>query len=120
MPGASASEPDTITGTITHDNETGTASGQNQGQGESTHEILVEWYNSSLLNGTISGLSESEIASQLDSGDAGLGAYMLNIGVDVQEGGGIACNHNDEGEEVSYVVEVLILEYTINAVNNSE
>ena len=119
-PGASASEPDTITGTITHDNETGTASGQNQGQGESTHEILVEWYNSSLLNGTISGLSESEIASQLDSGDAGLGAYMLNIGVDVQEGGGIACNHNDEGEEVSYVVEVLILEYTINAVNNSE
>ena len=119
-PGASASEPDTITGTITHDNETGTASGQNQGQGESTHEILVEWYNSSLLNGTISGLSESEIASQLDSGDAGLGAYMLNIGVDVQEGGGFACNHNDEGEEVSYVVEVLILEYTINAVNNSE
>lgn len=119
-PGASASEPDTITGTITHDNETGTASGQNQGQGESTHEILVEWYNSSLLNGTISGLSESEIAAQLDSGDAGLGAYMLNIGVDVQEGGGIACNHNDEGEEVSYVVEVLILEYTINAVNNSE
>ena len=120
VPGASASEPDTITGTITHDNETGTASGQNQGQGESTHEILVEWYNSSLLNGTISGLSESEIASQLDSGDAGLGAYMLNIGVDVQEGGGFACNHNDEGEEVSYVVEVLILEYTINAVNNSE
>ena len=119
-PGASASEPDTITGTITHDNETGTASGQNQGQGESTHEILVEWYNSSLLNGTISGLSESEIAAQLDSGDAGLGAYMLNIGVDVQEGGGFACNHNDEGEEVSYVVEVLILEYTINAVNNSE
>ena len=48
-PGASASEPDTITGTITHDNETGTASGQNQEQGESTHEILVEWYNSSLL-----------------------------------------------------------------------
>ncbi len=120
VPGASASEPDTITGTITHDNETGTASGQNQGQGESTHQILVEWYNSSLLNGTISGLSESEIASQLDSGDAGLGAYMLNIGVDVQEGGGIACNHNDEGEEVSYVVEVLILEYTIKAVNNSE
>ena len=119
-PGASASEPDTITGTITHDNETGTASGQNQEQGESTHEILVEWYNSSLLNGTISGLSESEISEQLDSGDAGLGAYMLNIGVDVQEGGGLACNHDDEGEEVSYVVEVLILEYTINAVDNSE
>ena len=119
-PGASASEPDTITGTITHDNETGTASGQNQEQGESTHEILVEWYNSSLLNGTISGLSESEISEQLDSGDAGLGAYMLNIGVDVQEGGGLACNHDDDGEEVSYVVEVLILEYTINAVDNSE
>ncbi|MFL2978930.1 MAG: sodium/proline symporter [Candidatus Thalassarchaeaceae archaeon] len=120
VPGASASDPDTITGTITHDNENGTASGQNQGQGESSHEILVEWYNSSLLNGTVSGLSESEIAAQLDAGEAGLGAYMLDLSVDVQEGGGIGCNHNDEGEEVSYVVELLVLDYTINTVNNSE
>ena len=120
VPGASAPDPDTITGTITHDNETGTASGQNQGQGEASHEVLVEWYNSSLLNGTISGLSESEIAAQLDAGDAGLGAYMLSLNVEVQEGGGLACNHNDEGEEVSYVVEVLVLDYTINPVNDSE
>ena len=119
-PGASASDPDTITGTITHDNETGTASGQNQGQGEASHEVLVEWYNSSLLNGTISGLSESEIASQLDAGETGLAAYMLSLNVEVQEGGGPACNHNDEGEEVSYVVETLVLDYTINAVNDSE
>ena len=93
---------------------------QNLGQGESSHEILVEWYNSSLLNGTVSGLSESEIAAQLDAGEAGLGAYMLDLSVDVQEGGGIGCNHNDEGEEVSYVVELLVLDYTINTVNNSE
>jgi len=120
VPGASASDPDTITGTITHNNETGTASGQNQGQGESSHEILVEWYNSSLLNGTISGLSESEITNQLDSGDEGLGAYILDINVAVQEGGGIGCNHNDEGEEVSYIVEILVLDYTINTVINLE
>ncbi len=118
VPGASASDPDTITGTITHNNETGTASGQNQGQGESSHEVLVEWYNSSLLNGTISGLSESEITNQLDSGDEGLGAYILDINVAVQEGGGIGCNHNDEGEEVSYIVEILVLDYTINTVIN--
>jgi len=120
VPGASASDPDTITGTITHNNETGTASGQNQGQGESSHEVLVEWYNSSLLNGTISGLSESEITNQLDSGDEGLGAYILDINVAVQEGGGIGCNHNDEGEEVSYIVEILVLDYTINTVINLE
>ena len=118
VPGASASDPDTITGTITHNNETGTASGQNQGQGESSHEVLVEWYNSSLLNGTISGLSESEITNQLDSGDEGLGAYILDINVAVQEGGGLGCNHNDEGEEVSYIVEILVLDYTINTVIN--
>ncbi len=118
VPGASASDPDTITGTITHNNETGTASGQNQGQGESSHEVLVEWYNSSLLNGTISGLSESEITNQLDSGDEGLGAYILDINVAVQEGGGFGCNHNDEGEEVSYIVEILVLDYTINTVIN--
>ena len=34
---------------------------------------------SSLLNGTISGLSEGDIASQLDAGEIGLGAYMLNL-----------------------------------------
>lgn len=45
---------------------------------------------------------------------------MLDLSVDVQEGGGIGCNHNDEGEEVSYVVELLVLDYTINTVNNSE
>ena len=119
-PGASAPDPDTITGTITHGNETGTASGQNKGQGVASHEVLVEWYNSSLLNGTVSGLSESEIDSQLDAGETGLGSYMLNLSVEVQECGGIGCNHNDEGEEVSYVVEVLVLDYTINAVNISE
>ncbi len=119
-PGASAPDPDTITGTIAHGNKTGTASGQNQAQGESSHEVLVEWYNSSLLNGTISGLSEGDIASQLDAGEIGLGAYMLNLSVEVQEGGGIGCNHNDEGEEISYTVEVLVLDYTINPVNQSE
>ena len=80
----------------------------------------MEWYNSSLLNGTISGLSESEITNQLDSGDEGLGAYIRDINVAVQEGGGIGCNHNDEGEEVSYIVEILVLDYTINTVINLE
>ncbi|HII48304.1 MAG TPA: hypothetical protein HA330_00315, partial [Candidatus Thalassarchaeaceae archaeon] len=47
------------------------------------------------------------------------GAYMLNLNVDVREGGGFACNHNDEGEEISYIVEILVLDYTINVVNNS-
>ena len=45
---------------------------------------------------------------------------MLNLSVEVQEGGGIGCNHNDEGEEISYTVEVLVLDYTINPVNQSE
>ena len=79
-PGASQPDPDTITGTITHGDFNGTESGENQGQGSSSHEVLVEWYNSSLyLSGNASGMSESEIESELDAMGEGLGAYTLSL-----------------------------------------
>ncbi len=45
------------------------------------HEVVVEWFNSSMVGATVSGLSESEIVSQIDSMGAGLGAYSAEIGV---------------------------------------
>ena len=116
-PGASQPDPDTITGTITHGDFNGTESGENQGQGSSSHEVRVEWYNSSLyLSGNASGMSESEIESELDAMGEGLGAYTLEINVEAESGNAPACNHTDNGEEVEYLVEVVLLDYVITPV----
>ena len=64
--------------------------------------------------GVVSGLSESEIVDQIDAMGAGLGPYNASVSVDAEVGGGIAlCNHNDDGEDVSYVVELIVFDYTI-------
>lgn len=113
-PGASQPDPDTITGTITHDNFNGTESGENQGQGSSSHEIVVEWYNSSLyFSGNASEMSEAEIKDELDAMGAGLGSYFLEINVEAESGNAVGCNHTDNGEEVEYLVEVILLDYEI-------
>ena len=116
VPGASQPDPDTITGTITHGDFNGTGSGQNQGQGSSSHEVLVEWYNSSLyLSGNASGMSESQIINELDSMGAGLGTYYLEINVEAESEDAFQCNHTDNGEEVEYLVEVVLLDYEITS-----
>jgi hypothetical protein len=107
-------EEDNITGSITHGAFNGTESGENSDQGSNSHEILVEWYNSSLyLSGNASGMSESQIKNELDSMGEGLGAYTLEIEVNAESGGSPGCNHTDNGEEVEYLVEVVLLEYEI-------
>ena len=116
-PGASQPDPDTITGTITHDEFNGTESGQNQGQGSSSHEILVEWYNSTLFfSGNATNMSKSEIISELDSNGAGLGPYFLEITVEAESGNAPGCNHTDNGEEVEYFVEIILLNYEITSI----
>jgi hypothetical protein len=110
----SQSQSDTIYGTITHGDYNGTGSGENQNQGSSSHEILVEWYNSSLyLSGNASGMSESQIINELDSMGKGLGAYLLEINVEAESGGRPGCSHTDNGEEVEYLLEVMLLDYEI-------
>ena len=109
-----APEQDTITGSISHGVFNGTESGENSGQGSNSHEVFVEWYNSSLyFSGNASGMSESQIKNELDSMGEGLGAYSLEIKVDAESGGGPECNHTDNGEEVEYLVEVVLLDYEI-------
>ncbi len=112
-PGASNTEPDTITGVVMHGDENGTGSGFGPaGIGSSSHEIIVEWYNSSLI-GNVTGVSEKEIHDQLDVMELGLGEYVLDITVDVDIGGGAGCQHSDDGEEVEYLIELIILNYSV-------
>ena len=58
-------------------------------------------------------MSESEIESELDAMGEGLGAYTLEINVEAESGNAPACNHTDNGEEVEYLVEVVLLDYVI-------
>lgn len=114
-PGASNPDPDTITGTVVHNEYNSTSSGQNSGGGTSSHQVVVEWYNTS-MNGNVSGVSKSDINEGLDVGNSGSGTYSLDISVVVEEGGGIGCSHTDDGEEVEYLVELIILDYSILSV----
>ena len=83
---------DTISGTAMHAGFNGTADGQNNG-GSGEHEVVVEWFNSSMVGAEVSGLSESEIISQIDSMGAGLGAYSAEIGVSAEAGNApVACS----------------------------
>ena len=60
-------------------------------------------------------MSESEIHEQLDAGDAGLGEYSLEMTVEADAGGRPGCSHSDEGEEITYAVQLLILDYSIES-----
>ena len=114
-PGASNPDPDTLTGTVVHNEYNSTSSGQNSGGGTSSHQVVVEWFNAS-MTGNVSGVSKSDINEGLDVGNSGSGIYSLDISVVVEEGGGIGCAHTDDGEEVEYLVELIILDYSILSV----
>ena len=113
-PGASNPDPDTITGTVVHNEHNTSASGQNSGTGVSSHIVEVEWFNATMI-GNVSGVSKSDINNGLDVGDAGLGVYTLDVTVVVDAGGGIGCSHTDDGEEVEYLVELITLDYSITS-----
>ena len=61
-------------------------------------------------------MSEGAIEMLLDGMGLGEGEHMLSISVSVNTGGGPGCVSSDDGEEVSYVIELVSLEYTITAV----
>ena len=106
---------DTITGSVAHLEFSNSADGQNSG-GSGAHDVSTEWYNSSVIGDKIDGLSESEITERLDSNGAGLGDYTVEITVDANQGGNtppVVCQRSDDGENVSYTVQLIVLDYEI-------
>lgn len=102
---------DTITATLEHDEMTNSGSGENPG----SHTVDLTWVNLSLLDEeVISGMSGSDIADELDAGDAGLGAYDIVIGVTAAAGNAPGlCSRSDNGEDVSWTIELLVLDFTV-------
>ena len=106
--------PDTITGTASHLNYSNSADGQNSG-GSGSHEVSTVWYNSSVIGEKIEGLSESQIIDELDSKGAGMGDYSIEISVAAQDGSTATCNREDTGENVTYTVQLIVLDYSISS-----
>ncbi len=106
--------PDTITGTASHLEFTGSADGQNNG-GSGSHNAMATWYNESMIGAVVSGLSMDEIKAQIDSMGAGLGDHAVSISVDAQAGNSqlLICSRSDDGETVDYTVELMVFDYTI-------
>ena len=104
---------DTISGTVIHGPHNASASGNND-DAPASHTVESTWYNDSMV-GEVVLLSESEIVEQIDANGAGLGAYSLDITVDAQAGNppNPACNREDNGEEVSYKIELIVYDYVI-------
>jgi hypothetical protein len=107
---------DTISGTASHLEFSTSAEGQNNG-GNGDHNATVEWYNSSMVGAIVSGLTMNEIKEQIDSMGAGLGDHSVEISVAAQ---GDSClfggENEDNGEEVSYTIELIVFDYTIESV----
>ena len=108
-PAAGQDAPDTISATVSRGNDTASGSGQNPG----THEVTAEWYDSSIIGTVVSGLSESQIMDELEGGETGIGNYTIDISVAAESGNGVGCNYNDGGEEVTYTVSLVLLDYNI-------
>ena len=103
--------PDTISATVSRGNNTASGSGQNPG----SHAITAEWYNSSIMESVVTGFSESEIMDMLEGGETGIGDYIVEISVTAETGNAPnpLCNRNDGGEEVTYIVSLVLLDYAI-------
>ena len=103
---------DTITGTASHMNYSNSGDGQNQG-GSGSHEVSTEWYNASVIGDKIEGLSESQIVKELIKEGAGMGDYTIEISVQANSQNSPGCTRSDDGETVSYTVQLIVLDYSI-------
>ena len=81
--------------------------------------VEILWHDSTIVDTTVSNMSESEIIALLENSEGrGIGEHFLQISVDVNKGN---CadqfrETNDNDEMVSYTWELISLEYTITAI----
>ena len=110
--GSGNSADDTITGMTMHGDYNETSSGSNNGDSGS-HAVESYWVNTTLIEEEIVMMSKGEIISQIDSDGAGLGAYSAEISVDAQASSTATCERTDDGEDVTYTIELIVFDYDI-------
>ncbi len=81
--------------------------------------VEILWYNSSIIGTTVSDMSKTDIIGMLENEDyLGFGDHFLQISVDVNKGDCIDPfrETSDDGEDVSYLWELMTLDYSITMV----
>jgi hypothetical protein len=128
-------ENDQITGTIRHSlldfhNITVTESYYNH-QGNTGLQIGEDWplflfggapmdiWTASEATAPLSNYSISEITDAIDLGEESLDDYFVDIRVDAEEGGSFQCEHNDDGEQINYEIQLITWNYDIFEVNGA-
>ncbi len=115
---ASDNAADTVSGTITHLNNSATDSGDNQG-GSGEFDFSAVWFDEDLYGqDVITNLTMAEIEAGMDGNGVGVGEYTLMIEVDAETGSSpldapVLCQRSDGGEEVTYTVDLMVLDYTV-------
>ena len=103
-------QDDTVDATISHVELSAAESSSD------SFEFQLDWHNSTIVDTNVTNMTKSDIAAMLDGGGLGFGTHDLTIGVTVQSGGGAGCTSNDDGQDVSYTIQLVTLDYTISPV----
>ena len=109
------SAPDDVRASLSHDSIL-----PEQSQVASGESITLEWIFSDIVDMTVENASVSDIEMLLD-GEFGEGEHFLDISVTVAQGDGTGdCQTTDNGENISYVIELISLDYTVEMVEDEE
>ncbi|MEC7111412.1 MAG: MFS transporter [Candidatus Thermoplasmatota archaeon] len=102
--------PDIVSGTATKGEWTLEASDSGFGG----HEVNLTWHDQAILDaGVATNLSEQEVLDRFVFGEEARGAFDLTVLVDAQAHNSALCSHSDDGEEVTTVASLLIIDLTV-------
>ena len=108
--GLEADVPDIVSGTATKGEWTLEASDSGFGG----HDVNLTWHDQAILDaGVASNLSEQEVLDRFVFGDGARGAFDLTVVVDAQAHNSALCSHSDDGEEVTTVASLLVIDLTV-------
>ena len=102
--------PDIVSGTAAK----GAWSLEQSDSGFGGHEVNLTWHDQAILDaGVATNLSEQEVLDRFAFGDEARGAFDLTVLVDAQAHNSALCSHSDDGEEVTTVASLLVIDLTV-------
>ena len=108
--GLEADVPDIVSGTATK----GEWSLELTDSGFGGHEVNLTWHDQAILDaGVATNLTEQEVLDRFVFGDEARGAFDLTVVVDAQAHNSALCSHSDDGEEVTTVASLHVLDLTV-------
>ena len=108
--GLEANVPDIVSGTAAK----GEWSLELSDSGFGGHDVNLTWHDQAILDaGVATNLTEQEVLDRFVFGEAARGAFDLTVLVDAQAHNSALCSHSDDGEEVTTVASLLVIDLTV-------